>query len=149
MRIDFNALPALIALAILVAVFAAISRHHTRERVRLWLAGWILVLLRAAVQFLNPPEPAWFHLNAAISLCSLELAGIAFVVSVSPRASTRRRQLALGLILGLPALAYTNAMIAGIEAHAFYYAVVAAGCLATLIVTWYFYRKPTVYVACV
>jgi diguanylate cyclase (GGDEF)-like protein len=149
MRIDFNALPALVALAILVAVFAAISRHHTRERVRLWLAGWILVLLRAAVQFANPPQPAGFRLNAAIGLCALELASAAFVVSVAPQASTAARQLLLALVLALPAIVYTNAMIAGVRSPAFYYAILAAGCTAVLLLVWTWYRKLTVYTACI
>jgi len=51
MHLNFNALPNLIALAILVGVFAAIARQHTNERVHFWLVGWALVLLRSVVQF--------------------------------------------------------------------------------------------------
>src|ERR1700756_5585135 len=54
MTVNFRPLPALIALAILVAVFAAISRQHAKERVRLWLIGWAFVLLRCVVQFVHP-----------------------------------------------------------------------------------------------
>jgi len=39
---DFNTLPSLIALAILVVVFRAILRQSTSERLHLWLTGWIL-----------------------------------------------------------------------------------------------------------
>src|SRR5580704_11660521 len=106
MHLNFNALPALVALAILVAVFAAISRHHTRERVRLWLAGWILVLLRAAVQFVSPPT--WHvhsnSVNSAIGLCALELACVAFLVSVAPQATTRSRQALLAMAIAAPAI---------------------------------------------
>jgi len=149
MRIDFNALPALVALAILVAVFAAISRQHTRERVRLWLAGWILVLLRAAVQFANPPQLAGFHLKSAIGLCALELASAAFVVSVAPQASTAARQLVLACVLALPAMTYTNAMFWGVKSPAFYYVVIGIGCAAAVLLVWAWYRKVTAYVVCV
>ncbi|HZP24827.1 MAG TPA: GGDEF domain-containing protein [Terriglobales bacterium] len=145
MHLNFNAVPALIALAILVAVFAAISRHHSRERVRLWLAGWILVLLRAAVQFVNPPRPGGLRLDLAIGLSALELASTAFVVSVAPKASTVRRQLLLALVVALPAVIYTNTMVWGVESPAFYYSLTAAGCLAGLFILWKWYRKITTY----
>jgi diguanylate cyclase len=150
MHLNFNALPALVALAILVAVFAAISRQHTRERVRLWLVGWILVLLRAAVQFLSPP-PTWHvHSNSvqsAIGLCALELASVAFLVSVAPQATTRARQALLALAIGVPALTYTMAMFGDVEARALYYVVTGIGCAAGLLLVWFWYRKLTIYVA--
>ena len=79
MHVNFKALPALVALAILVAVFTAISRQHTKERVRLWLAGWALVLVRSIVQFVHPVGFPWTEISLAVGLGALELASIAFV----------------------------------------------------------------------
>src|SRR5579863_6698395 len=107
MHPDFNALPALIALIILVAVFAAISRQQTRERVRLWLAGWILVLLRAAVQFAIPPQTGGFHIRTIVGLSALELASALFVVSVAPLANSAVRQCIETLLLAVPTILYT------------------------------------------
>lgn len=149
MHPDFNALPALIALAILVAVFAAISRQHTRERVRLWLAGWILVLLRAAVQFANPPQPASFHIRTVVGLGALELASAMFVVSVAPQASSAARQFVVAVVVALPALVYTNAMVGGVSSPGLYYGVAAAGCVGAVLLLAVFYRKLTTYVALV
>ena len=148
MRLNFNALPALIALAILVLVFAAISRQHTRERVRLWVAGWVLVLLRAAVQFAHV-QTRGFRLDKAIGLGALELASIAFVISVAPRATTLKRQLLLASAMGIPSLIYTSGMIWGVQSRFFYYALLAAGSLAVLSLLWSWHRKLTVYVGCV
>jgi len=148
MRPNFNALPALIALAILVAVFAAISRQHTRERVRLWLAGWILVLLRAAVQFANP-RPHGVRLDLAIGLSAMELASATFVVSVAPRANTPARQALLTAVLALPAVTYSIADVASVTFSALYYAIAAAGLLGTLLLLWAWYRKLSFYVASV
>jgi diguanylate cyclase len=148
MHLNFNALPALVALAILVGVFAGISRQHTRERVRLWLAGWTLVLLRAAVQFLSPPG-SHVHMGSvgsAIGLAALELSSVTFVVSVSPQARSLARQVALGLVLALPPLIYTAGMFTDVEANGFYYAVVGIGCLASLVTLGTWYRKPSPYV---
>lgn len=149
MHLNYNILPALIALAILVAVFAAISRHPSRERVHLWLTGWVLVLLRAAVHFASIPGPRWHRLDLAIGLGSLELASIVFVVSVAPQANTATRQWLLLSALALPALSYTLAMIWDVESSTFYYFVVAMGVFFGLLLLWRWYAKITFYVATV
>lgn len=148
MHLNFNALPALVALAILVVVFAAISRHHTRERVRLWLTGWVLVLVRAAVQFAHV-SPGNLHLDQAVGLCSLELASIVFLISVAPKATTLARQLLLAAVLGVPSLIYTTGMIWGVRNPDFYYALLGAGAAMTLSVLWQWHHKLSVYVCCV
>src|SRR5690242_20541301 len=149
MSLNFNALPALIALAILVAVFAAISRQHSRERVLLWLFGWALILLRAAVLFVRPAPIDGVRLDLTIGLCALELASIVFVVSVAPRASNRTRQLLLGAALAVPAILYTVAAVMDVTSHTIYYVTVLAGCIGSLVLVWRWNRKPTVYVCVV
>ncbi len=149
MDVKFQALPALIALAILVAVFAAISRQHTQERVRLWLIGWALVLLHSVVQFVHPSGPHWKNFNFALGMTGLELASVAFVVSVAPRATTAKRQFVLAAVLGVPALAYTYGMVFGVESRAFYYALISLGLCSLLLLIARWYRKVTVYVVSV
>jgi hypothetical protein len=41
---NFSVLPSLVALAILLVIFAALLRQGSTERLDLWLAGWIFVL---------------------------------------------------------------------------------------------------------
>jgi diguanylate cyclase (GGDEF)-like protein len=148
MQINFRALPALVALAILVAVFAAISRHHTKERVRLWLLGWAFILVRAIIQCFHP-SGAHSPLDMAISMGAVELASVSFVVSVAPRAVTPRRQFLLGAIIGLPALAYTYGLIWQVEARSYYYAVILVSLCGALALLGSWYRKISFYVACV
>lgn len=149
MHVNFKALPALIALAILVAVFAAISRQHSKERVRLWLVGWAFVLLRSVIQFIHPTNPRWSNLYVGMGLGALQLASISFVVSVAPKAMTLRRQLVLGGILGIPALTLTFAIITGVESRLFYYTVVAVTLISTLLLIARWYRRVTVYVVAI
>lgn len=149
MSLNFNALPNLIALAILVAVFAAISRQHTSERVQFWLVGWALVLLRSIVQFAHIGYPHWAKLYLSIALSSLVLASIAFLVSVAPKATTLRRQLTLAAVLGIPALIYTDAMIWEVSAHSFYYGLVAVALIMEFLLIWRWHRKITPYVICI
>jgi len=146
MHFHFNNLPVLIALAILVAVFAAISRQRTKERVGLWLTAWSLILLRSLVDFARFNAQSLAHIELALGLCALEMASVVFVVSVAPRATTWQRQLVLAAVLGVPALLYTNAMLWDVSYKGFYYVVVLLGMMAVLALLWAWYRKLNLYV---
>lgn len=138
---NFNVLPSLVALAILVVVFRAILRQGAAERLQLWLTAWILVLIHFVAQFVDVGHGPWDHVASAVNLGALELASIAFLISMSPRASNRRRQLLLGAVLGLPALAYTTAVVWELTAHSFYYGVVVVALTATSLLAWNWYRE--------
>jgi len=147
MHFHFNTLPVLFALAVLVAVFAAISRQRTKERVGLWLTAWSLILLRSLVEFARFNAHWLAHIELALGLSAQELASVVFVVSVAPQATTWRRQLILAATLGAPALLYTNAMLWEVTNKTFYYVVVVGGTIAILALLWAWYGKLTVYVA--
>jgi diguanylate cyclase (GGDEF)-like protein len=142
---NFNVLPSLVALAILVVVFRAILRQGAAERLQLWLTAWILVLIHFVAQFVDVGHGPWDHVASAVSLGAVELASIAFLISMSPRASNRRRQLLLGAVLGLPALAYTTAVVWELTAHSFYYGVVVVALTATSLLAWNWYRETPSY----
>jgi diguanylate cyclase (GGDEF)-like protein len=142
---NFNVLPNLIALAILVVVFRAILRQGAAERLQLWLIGWILVLIHFGAQFVDVGHGLWNHVASAVGLGALELATISFLISMSPRATNGRRQFLLGAILGLPALAYTAAVVWELTAHSFYYGVVVVAFTATSLLAWNWYRDTSSY----
>ena len=142
---NFNVLPSLVALAILVVVFRAILRQGAAERLQLWLTAWILVLIHFVAQFVDVGHGPWDRVASAVSLGALELASIAFLISMSPRASNRRRQLLLGAVLGFPALAYTTAVVWELTAHSFYYGVVLVALTATSLLAWNWYRETPSY----
>lgn len=144
---NFNVLPSLVALAILVVVFRAILRQGAAERLQLWLTAWILVLIHFVAQFLDVGHGLGDHVATAVSLGALELASISFLISMSPGANDERRQLLLGAILGLPALAYTTAVVWGFAAHSFYYGVVVAAFVATSLLAWKWYRETSSYLS--
>jgi diguanylate cyclase (GGDEF)-like protein len=142
---NFNVLPSLVALAILVVVFRAILRQGAAERLQLWLTAWILVLIHFVAQFVDVGHGPWDRVASAVSLGALELASIAFLISMSPRAVTFRRQLLFSAILGLPALAYTTAVVWELTAHGFYYGVVLVALTATSLLAWNWYRDTPSY----
>jgi hypothetical protein len=77
MKVNLNAVPSLIAFAIIVVVFWNISRQKTGEPLRLWLTGWILVFTHFVAQFVDTGQGLWDHIASAVSLNALELASIA------------------------------------------------------------------------
>ncbi len=143
---NFNTLPSLIALAILVVVFRAILRQSTSERLHLWLTGWILVLVHFGAQFLDVGQGLWNRVATAVSLNALELASIAFLVSVSHVANNARRQFLLAAVIGIPAVIYTEAVIWDVSAKSIYYAVIALALAGASMVIWTLYRKISPYV---
>ena len=108
---NFSTLPNLAALAMLVAVFWAISRRETAERLHLWLAGWFLVLLHFTAQFFTRANGEGATWLIAASFDCLMLASVAFLISVSRVATTWQRQLVMSLAIAVPCLAYTNATL--------------------------------------
>ena len=143
---NFAVLPNLIALAILVAVFRAILQQGTTERLHLWLAGWILVLVHFAAQFLDTGQGTWSLVATAIGLDALILASVAFLISVSTIVdSDSRRQILFASAIAVPALAYTNAIIWDVTARSFYYCVVAVGLTATTVLFCRYYGRITLY----
>ncbi len=149
LAMNFTSLPNLIALAILVAVFRAILRQGTTERLHLWLTGWILVLAHFAAQLFDINEGPWERVAVAVSLDTLALAGIAFLISVSTIASNRRRKLLLALSLAVPSLVYINTIIWDVTNHGWYYSVIVIGTLAPSLLFCLCYKHVTAYAASV
>jgi diguanylate cyclase (GGDEF)-like protein len=143
---NFSTLPNLIALAILVVVFRAILRQGTSERLHLWLAGWVLVLVHFLARFLDVGHGLLDRLTSAVSVTSLEFASLAFLVSVSDAAPNRRRQLLLAAVIGVPAVLYTNAVIWEVTGSIFYYGVIVLGLAGASLAIWGFCEKITPYV---
>ena len=140
---NFATLPSLIALAILVVVFRAILRQGSSERLHLWLTGWILVLVHFVAQFVDSGQGVWDRVASAVSLNALEAASIAFLISVSLVANDLRRQLLLGVAIGLPAFVFTDAVIWDVTNHLFYYFTIALALAGALLVIGNFYREIT------
>ena len=134
---NFTILPNLTALTVLVAVFWAISRKATAQQVRLWLLGWILILLHfAAALFPAGSSGIWPQLATAVSLGCLILAGVAFLISVSPAVCDPRREAQFAMAIAVPAFAYANGAILGIGNPGYYYCLIAMGVLWPSLALW-------------
>ncbi len=132
----YTILPNLVALAVLVAVFWAISRKATSERLYLWLAGWVLVLVHFAAEFLDTGKGVWGNIADTVSLDSLVLAGIAFLISVSALTLSNRRHVWLVLSAAIPALAFASGLVWEVKATSYYWVVITLGVIAPLAIYW-------------
>ncbi|MGE5073338.1 MAG: sensor histidine kinase, partial [Anaerolineae bacterium] len=96
---------------VVVAVFFALQRQNPSVRVRLWLAAWVMMLLRFAIFTLPdnfPPPGLTANLLSIAGSAALDLAGILFLVSLTA-ATVLERKARIGLLatLSLPVIAYT------------------------------------------
>ncbi len=144
---NFAALPNLVALAVLVAVFWAISRKATSQQIQLWLLGWILVLVHFAATLPAPANGMWSRLTTILAVGSLILATIMFLISVASIAVNRRRQLELTIAIAGPALAYGSGAICGIDSRLYYYLLIVLGTCAPLFLMWRYRRGDKLYLA--
>ena len=144
---NFAVLPNLVALAVLVAVFWAISRKATSQQVQLWLLGWILVLVHFAATVPVPTGEIWSRLTTILAVGSLILASTMFLISVASIAVNRRRQLELTIAVAVPALAYGSGVICGIDSPLYYYLLIALGTFAPLFLVWRYRRGDKLYLA--
>ena len=148
MSMNYLILPNLVALAILVAVFWAISRKATGEQVRLWLLGWALVLLHFAAASLVFSSAALSRLASAISINCLILAGVTFLISVSFNATNNRvHGMQLAAAIAIPVIAYTNGVIWEIGNPNFYYFLTVIGSLAPLLLFLRYHEHGKAYAA--
>ncbi|HZP22555.1 MAG TPA: GGDEF domain-containing protein [Terriglobales bacterium] len=130
---NFTILPNLIALAVLVVVFWAVSRKTITERLSLWLAGWVLVLLHFTAKFLSGGGAVRSMLAEMVAVDLLLLAGATFLISVSAVASSAKRQLTLALCIAVPAMAYASGAVAGVTSKNYYYVFLAAEFLVLVV----------------
>ena len=144
---NYSALPSLIALAVLVVVFRSILRREESDQLNLWLAGWVFVLVHFLAEFADVGGGPRHELAQAVSLNMLELAGIAFLISVTFGPSDWKRRALLALTVGGPALAFTDAVLAGVSSPALYYLMIVVAWVGSTLLVWDFYRSVTLFVA--
>lgn len=118
MTTELYRVPTLILLAAAVAVFAGLwlqgtslaaheepahGRPGARRRQLLWLAGWVLSVVRLSLQTSGWRLPGW-HL--ALSLCALTLAPLMFLASLAPQYVIRKPPVPFVAAFGLPVVMY-------------------------------------------
>ncbi len=136
-----------IVFTVMVALFAWIYAHDRHPRVRLWLLGWIAVLLH----FVGPPLQHASIISGGqsvwITTALFQLAGTFFLLSVSEVFATLRRRLAFLVAISLAAQVYLAVLIAGIQQRWVFIALLLVSTLFGLFqaIKFYGWRSPYLY----
>ncbi len=99
--LDYTSLPDLLALALLVFVFWSILRRRVGGQLRVWLLGWIFVVLHFLVLLFAGKTGSIQTVAWILSSIMLELAGAAFIYAASRgQCNIRTRWIASAGLLG-------------------------------------------------
>lgn len=120
---DWNTLPDLVALTALVAVFASLLPRKPDSDLRLWLGGWVLIVLHFGAKLVDPTDSNGFL--DFITTGSLQLAGLCFLWAAVSRRVTLDGFLGF-CSLAVPQLAYTALGDLNVQSDGAYIAVAIA-----------------------
>ncbi len=129
----------ILVLGLLVALFASIDRLRSSARVRLWMFGWMCVLVHFGILLWQPTQPRLAVVSDALATSALMLCGILFLVSASVPAAARLR-VQVALSLAIPALTFVWLVSLGVRSPMAYLVLELIGHGAGLMLLWFFYR---------
>jgi diguanylate cyclase (GGDEF)-like protein len=81
---DWSTLPDLCAVALLTCAFGSVARRGLMPGARLWLIGWLAIVLHFAAFLFDKAPGAWGTLAVAIGLNALAWGGILFMWACVP-----------------------------------------------------------------
>ena len=122
----------ILILGLLVVLFASIYRKRATSRVRCWVIAWVLVLTHFTALLL----PAGQTLVDSLSVSTLLLSGLCFLLSASAvfEAPAGRALAAFGI--GIPGLFYVNYVIFGGSARWPLYLAAVVAAVAGTVLAW-------------
>ena len=130
----------ILVIALLVTLFASIYHLRSSSRLRLWIVGWLCVLVHFGAQLWRPGLLPLANLADAIAISALMLCGISFLLSVSVLATSSQR-LQAAVALSLPSLAFVWLSSFEVTAPVVYLLLDLLGHGVALVLLWYFYRN--------
>ncbi len=105
---DFvQGLPPVLILCALVAVFVWLYRQTPTTRVRYWVFGWAIMLVHFAVDLWTPKSDLAARLVGAVSLSTLAIAGLAFLISVSRYVESALSRRSIVVMMSVPTILYS------------------------------------------
>jgi PAS domain S-box-containing protein len=107
----FEALVVFGVISALVSLFAWIYLRDRQKRTRLWMLGWIAILVHFAAPAFSADFPRLAPFTPWIKVCTLIIAGTFFVLSVSEVFAQRRRRIAFILSVSAAAVLYLTVLL--------------------------------------
>lgn len=109
---DWSKLPDVAAVALLVCAFASVERHNHTPVSRLWLIGWIMVVLHFSAFVFLPAPGNWGIAATVVGIASLTWAGLLFQTASVPYRRQASSQWIQALLLGTNTL-YIALLVVG------------------------------------
>jgi diguanylate cyclase (GGDEF)-like protein len=110
--VDWSKLPDVGAVALLVCAFASVERHNHTQVSRLWLTGWVMVVLHFTAFVFLPAPGIWGTLALIVGIASLTWAGLLFQTASVPYRKQGSSQWMQGVLLVTNTL-YVVLIVAG------------------------------------
>jgi len=134
----------ILILGLLILLFGSIYRKRGATRLRFWVLGWFFILAHFGVLLPNPVSSFWENSASAISLSTLFLSGICFVLASTVSIMTRKQRVYVAVLLSIPALLYIGLTSFGFHSQILLYPLVMAGEVIVVILTYCFYESDAV-----
>jgi two-component system, cell cycle sensor histidine kinase and response regulator CckA len=150
MSSGFESYVVLVVMGIMVALFAWIYMGDRQARVRMWLLGWIAVLIHFAAPPLAHASLLSNRVQDWIMISTLVVAGTCFLLSVSEVFISPLRRFVFLFAITLASLIYLTAWILGVRKPWIYVVLLLASNLFGFIQAFRFYglRSPYMYTLC-
>ncbi|HLY92379.1 MAG TPA: PAS domain S-box protein [Candidatus Angelobacter sp.] len=138
---------AYIVFIVMVALFAWLYARDRHPRVKLWLFGWIAVLLHMIGPPLQHASLITFGESIWITTACFQVAGTFFLLSVSEVFATPRKRLAFLLYITLVSLIYLTVLIAGVHQRWIFITLLLVSTVFGFVeaVRFYGWRSPYLY----
>ncbi len=81
---NWSAIPELAAVTLVICAFASVARHNQTPMSKLWLIGWLMILLHFAAALFTPLPGIWGQLAFVLLSASLVWAGVLFMHASIP-----------------------------------------------------------------
>jgi PAS domain S-box-containing protein len=146
----FESCVVLTVMSIMVALFAWIYLRDRHARGKLWLLGWIAVLIHFIAPPLGHASILSPQLQDWIMIATLIVAGTCFLLSVSEVFAALDRRFEFLCAISLACLIYLTALMLGVQSRWLYVALLLASNLFGLLqaVRFYGLRSPYLYSLC-
>ena len=133
--------------AILVSLFAWIYVRDPQKTTRLWMLGWIAILIHFTVPAFDDFFPPVMRFTPWLQGSTLIIAGTFFLLSVSEVFSRRERRVAFIFLITAAAILYLTALQMGYRSGWLYISLLAISSIYSVAQAIYFYgwKSPYLY----
>jgi len=128
---DWNTLPDMLALTALVAVFASLLPRKPDSDLRLWLVGWMLIVVHFGAKFADASGEK--IIPSLITLGALQLSGLRFMWAAVSRHVTRDGFVGF-CSLAIPQLTYIALGVWNVHSTGIYLATAVANVIVPVVV---------------